>query len=230
MIRVLQPDLIQIRGCFVISYLLIDGEDVHLIDGGFLGHISLIERALKERGLTWSNVKTILMTHGHLDHTYNVAEIVDRSGAQVFGHGKDLEHFAGRYPYRGIARVCGFLECLGRLFLGGRPAVIDQELHDGQVLDFWGGLRVVHTPGHTEGHCGFYSLRENLYFPGDLFTTGKFGTALAPGIFNSCPECLSASVAKVLTLKPVGILGNHCDHSSPEIQWQRFQKKFGSSN
>ena len=32
-------------------------------------------------------------------------------------------------------------------------------------------LRVIHLPGHTQGHCGFYSQRFSLLFTGDLFAS-----------------------------------------------------------
>ena len=61
----------------------------------------------------------------------------------------------------------------------GQPAIIDVPIADGDELPFWGGLRVVHLPGHTLGHCGFYSKAHDLLFSGDLFASYFFNVASA---------------------------------------------------
>jgi glyoxylase-like metal-dependent hydrolase (beta-lactamase superfamily II) len=43
---------------------------------------------------------------------------------------------------------------------------VDEELVDGQVLDVAGGLRVLHTPGHTQGHVSL------LHEPSGTLVTG----------------------------------------------------------
>ena len=70
---------------------------------------------------------------------------------------------------------CGRLERVGYGVLRYRPAQIDRCISDGDELPFWGGLRVVHLPGHTEGHCGFYSARHDLLFSAFGQTALPFG-------------------------------------------------------
>ena len=191
MIRKLDEGLIQIRGWLVSCYLLVEGERAWLIDGGFVGDLGRIEKALGGEGLGWENLEGVLLTHGHLDHTHNVAEIVQRSGARVYGHALESEHFAGRGRYAGASRLCGWLEDLGRRAFGYEAVVVDVEIADGEVLTAWGGLRVIHTPGHTEGHCSFYSESRGLIFAGDLCANGIAGLPLVMWpwfFFNTCPE------------------------------------------
>ena len=76
-------------------------------------------------------------------------------------------------------------------------------------LPYWGGLRVIYLPGHTEGHCGFYSERFNLLFSGDLFASYWFSTHLPPFFLNSCPEKMEASLHRVKALAPHYIIPNH---------------------
>ena len=45
------------------------------------------------------------------------------------------------------------------------PAV--QPIEDGDVLPVLGGLRVVHTPGHTPGSVCLYGARDRVLFVGD---------------------------------------------------------------
>ena len=47
-----------------------------------------------------------------------------------------------------------------------------RHLQDGDILDFGKTrLQVIHTPGHTPGHCGFFCESENLLFLGDIDLT-----------------------------------------------------------
>ncbi|MGE9268347.1 MAG: MBL fold metallo-hydrolase, partial [Verrucomicrobiales bacterium] len=144
------------------------------------------------------------------------------------GHPADTLHFHGRFPYRGLSRVCGGLEHWGRTLFGFRAPQIEHPLADGQTLDFWGGIQVLHTPGHTVGHCSFYSLKHDLLFSGDLFANWLPRVMLPWPWLNSCPEKFPASIRKVLDLNPSGILANHCDKADPATQATRFQKRFAS--
>ena len=57
-----------------------------------------------------------------------------------------------------------------RIFSGGPQHL----LHDGDGLDLGGRkLSVVHTPGHSPGHCCFYEEERGYLFSGDLLYVGK---------------------------------------------------------
>ena len=49
-----------------------------------------------------------------------------------------------------------------------------QILHDGDCLDLGGRkLLVIHTPGHSPGHCCFYEIEKGYLYSGDLVYKGK---------------------------------------------------------
>lgn len=223
-IRQLQPDLYQIRNPLVCCHAILDRQEVHLIDAGFVGDLKKIHKLLKDLGLSWANVKTVLLTHGHLDHTYNIAQIQKRSAAVLYAHSNEREHISGKHTYKGSARACGFLEACGRFILGYQAPRIDYELLPDQILPLAGGIKVVHTPGHTQGHCSFLWEKHSLLFSGDLFATGKHRTFLPPRFLNSCPEKLPSSIDKLGNLHLSGMLSNHCDSASPALQLSRFQR------
>jgi glyoxylase-like metal-dependent hydrolase (beta-lactamase superfamily II) len=179
-----------IRGYHGSFHLLFDGarHEALLIDTGLVGEMSRVATVLKEIGLTWRDVKAILLTHGHLDHTGNLARLKELTGAPILAHPSEQVHIDGIFPYRGAARFCGLLEASGRWIFRYRRASIDKALVPGMELPCWGGLRVVHLPGHTEGHCGFYSKRFDLLFSGDLFASYGFSSHLPPAFLNSCPD------------------------------------------
>jgi glyoxylase-like metal-dependent hydrolase (beta-lactamase superfamily II) len=213
-----------IRGLMGLCHLLVDnlGQAV-LLDTGLFGEMPFLRLKLKRLGLKPSDLKAILLTHGHLDHAGNLAEVKALTGAPIYAHPTEQSHIDGTYKYQGINRWCGRLEGLGRFCFAYRPAQIDVPLHDGDKLPFWGGLRVVHLPGHTAGHCGFYSAPYDLLFSGDLFASYFYNTHLPPPILNSYPELIPSSVDKALALKPRRIIPNHYDFCDGILHRQRLE-------
>jgi glyoxylase-like metal-dependent hydrolase (beta-lactamase superfamily II) len=157
-----------------------------------------------------------------LDHAGNLAALKEWTGAPVYGHPAEQAHVDGCYSYQGAARWCGRLETVGRRAFGYRTATIDEHFEDGDELPFWGGLRVVHLPGHTEGHCGFYSAKHDLLFSGDLFASYFLTTHLSPPIFTSRPELLHGSLRKALEIDPRWMVPNHYDILDGELHKRRY--------
>lgn len=212
-----------IRGVMSVCHLLVEGDDAWLLDTGMVGEPVLVRRLLRRLGLRAESIRGIVLTHGHLDHAGNVAFFKEWTGAPVYGHPLEQRHLDGCYPYEGKARWCGRLEATGRAAFRYRPVPIDEPFEDGDVLPVWGGLRVVHLPGHTEGHCGFYSERHDLLFSGDLFASYFFNTHLPPPILNSRPELIPESLRKAGRLDPRQIVPNHYDFADGELHKRRFE-------
>lgn len=211
-------------GC---CHLLYDGENTVMLDTGLAGEPVRIRRLFRRLRLAPQSLKAILLTHGHLDHAGNLAWLRDWSGAKIYAHPLEQAHIDGTYPYQGINRWCGRLEAVGRKALGYRPAQIDEFLADGQHLPFWGGLEVVHLPGHTLGHCGFYSAKHRLLFSGDMMASYFFNVHKPWAILNSAPELLPASAEKIRQLGPRWLLPLHFDFLDGDLHRRRFAKLYG---
>jgi len=208
-------------GC---CHLLEDGDASVMMDTGMVGEPFLIRRLVRRLGLKPDSIKAILLTHGHIDHAGNLAWLKEWTGARVLAHAEETRHVAGTYPYTGTAKWCGRLEAAGRILFRYRAAAIDQFLDDGDELPFWGGLRVIYLPGHTRGHCGFYSAKHDLLFSGDLFASYFFNVHRPPAILNSVPEHFPVSVEKVRRLNPRWIVPSHYDYLDGKLHRRRFAK------
>ena len=142
-----------------------DGQ-MTLIDFGLKTSSKKVLAALESLGSGPSDVTRVLLTHAHPDHAGGAAEISRRTGRAMDIHGDDADFLsAGRSAPRDSSLW------LGRMFnrMGGgkfEPAPVGERLTDGQLLPVSGGLRVIHTPGHSPGHVSF------LHEPTEVLITG----------------------------------------------------------
>jgi glyoxylase-like metal-dependent hydrolase (beta-lactamase superfamily II) len=197
-------------GC---CHVLVDAGRAVLIDSGLFGARRHFEALFLRLGLAPSAVDAIILTHGHLDHAGNAAWLREWTGAPVLAHPAEQPHIDGAYPYRGWTRLCGAMEAAGRMLARYRPVRIDRALSDGEQLPWWGGLRVVHLPGHTVGHCGFWSERHELLFCGDLVAIWAWRSTFPPFFFNTEQVKLHASLRRAIKLRPRLVVPNHYSRS-----------------
>jgi glyoxylase-like metal-dependent hydrolase (beta-lactamase superfamily II) len=218
------PGLYKVRGIMSVPHVLVDADGAVLLDTGFPGDHRNIRRTLARLGLGPGDVRAILLTHGHIDHAGSAAALKRWCGAPIYAHPLEQAHLDGVFPYRGWARVCGVLEAAARAVTRYRPVKIDVLLTEGDVLPFWSGLRVVHLPGHTVGHCGFYSAKHDLLFSGDLWVRLMMRTQVSPRIFTDAPESVWPSMFKARALGARWMVPGHYDLPNATRLRQRFEQ------
>jgi len=159
----MRPTLL-LPGCYLldlgsVNAYLIDHEGLTLIDTGNPGDAPRIMSALKALGHAPTDLQAIVLTHHHPDHSGSAAALRAATGAPVYMHRDDGEALASGLAKRhALAAAPGLLNrLLFRLLLAPtpdqvEPCHIDHWIQEGQELPLNGGLRVIHTPGHTEGH------------------------------------------------------------------------------
>jgi len=155
---------------FVNSFALIEDDgSVTLVDTGTTGSTERIQAGLALAGKSWDDVSRIVLTHAHGDHAGGAAKAAGLAGVDsVAIHTLDAPWARdGMAPPRDSRTFSGrMLNRLGRKANAFPAVVVGEEFADGQVLPIAGGLRVVHTPGHTEGHVAL------LHEPTDVLITG----------------------------------------------------------
>lgn len=142
-------------------WLIEDPAGLTLVDTGYAGQETAILTALRQLGKQPGDIRNILLTHCHPDHAGSLAALKQITGAQTWMHSADAGVVRGSAQLQ-LAQVSpGLLNAiLFRLFIKNTPAQfppaeIDHEVQDGDLLPMAGGIRVVHTPGHSPGHCAF---------------------------------------------------------------------------
>src|SRR5207244_6554347 len=79
-------------------HLVVVDDGVVLVDTGLPGRSTRIEQALREARKAIGDVRTILLTHWHADHTGNAADLRHRSGARTVAHAIDTAVITGAEP------------------------------------------------------------------------------------------------------------------------------------
>jgi len=153
-------------------------------------------RAVIDAGSDWEklcsfkgrgHVDFLITSHAHEDHlvfNYLFPESTfcsHRFDARHFENVKSLADCYGDMAPEVFQKWCDFFvtEC------HYVPRKVDKPIEDGMILDFGDTrMEVVHTPGHTEGHCSFYFPREKVLFTADLDLTrvGPYYADRASGI------------------------------------------------
>ena len=161
---------------FVSAYLIESDDGTVLIDCGEHRHGPKITAGLSTLGRAVGEIRHILVTHHHPDHTGCLAELARTSGAPVYVHAADAPFVEGVRAWSGYNRASIAGRLLGPLLVGFQPdrpasTVVDHHLVDGDRLAIAGGITVVHTPGHTPGHTAFLLPRDGgVLIAGDAAT------------------------------------------------------------
>ncbi|NLW44048.1 MAG: MBL fold metallo-hydrolase [Syntrophomonadaceae bacterium] len=159
-------------------------------------------------------VDILINTHHHYDHV---------RGNKFFTRAQILLHPVERISIKSVEKVMAIdgwnqlmpqdLYNRERVEEGVEPNSlteewrVDGEINDGQVIDCGSTkFMVLHTPGHSKGHCAFYFPEEDLAFLGDICLT-KVGPWY--GEAHTDPGELIASIDRIIELNPAAVVTSH---------------------
>ncbi len=144
-------------------------DELTLIDTGFRGSSVQITDFLHSLGRSVEEISLIIITHGHFDHVGGLPELKSLTKAKVAAHKAEITDIDSPLHYprvtRGLVRIKTFSALRSAFTV--EPTEVDIELESGEVLKPLGGLRVVHTPGHTPGSISLFSPKHKLLIVSD---------------------------------------------------------------
>ena len=166
----------KIRGSRSNIYLVDDSGPV-LIDTGMPGDETVILQALHDLGFQPRDLRTIFITHAHLDHVGALAAVKDATGASVVASVNEKDHIEGRkmlcsMPREGLGG--SVFRCI--LFIMEKfvqkyaPVHLDTPYCDEGGVVQMSGIEIIATPGHSLGSLSFYFPKVKAVFTGDALT------------------------------------------------------------
>jgi glyoxylase-like metal-dependent hydrolase (beta-lactamase superfamily II) len=201
------PFIYALPGGYVNSFLIAEEDGLTLIDSGLKGNDRKIVRAIHQLGRKPVEIHTLLITHHHADHVGSLAALLGGSGAAAWAHPLDSPIIAGEKPrpHANPGSIAGriFGPLIERMPQNNPPpARPNHDATDGTVVPVAGGVRVIHTPGHTMGHVSYLMPGHGgVLFAGDA-AGHLFGKLAKPlGMFTEDMDVAQESIRKLAALE-----------------------------
>ncbi|AAU37431.1 MULTISPECIES: MBL fold metallo-hydrolase [Basfia] len=162
-----------------------DRKNAAIIDPG--GEPKKLIEKIEENGL---DLKMILLTHGHLDHIGAAPALKAHFGVDIIGPHEDdvfwFENLPQQSAQFGLFEANAFLP---DMWLNRENEVLEV----GSLK-----LEVLHLPGHTPGHVGFFEHQNIVAFTGDVLFRNSIGRTDFPG--GSYDDLISSIKEKLFPL------------------------------
>jgi glyoxylase-like metal-dependent hydrolase (beta-lactamase superfamily II) len=156
-----------------------DGEQCIVIDPG-VGVGDRLAEIIAEHRL---HPVAVVLTHGHLDHTFSVLPVCQANDVPAYIHPADRPALSDPWTGLGMAKGTPLLGIGGLTF--AEPDDV-RELPDAATIELAGlSVTVRHAPGHTAGSAVFSVPHEqaavDVLFSGDVLFAGSIGRTDLPG-------------------------------------------------
>lgn len=163
----------------VYPVLLWDDNDTVLVDTGYPGQLELFREAVEKAGVPFKSINRVIITHQDMDHIGSLSSIIKYLGGkvQVISHQVEKQYITGEKTPVKIAQLEARRDSLSEDMKAFHDRLkanyenfktdVDRTVVDGELLPYCGGIRVIHTPGHTPGHISLYHIKSRTLVAGD---------------------------------------------------------------
>ena len=160
-------------GQVIASFLLLgeEGASAALVETGPTNCLDRLTAGLKDRGVSYEDVRQVYLTHIHLDHAGASGHLSGvLPNATFYVHEIGYPHLADPSKLvKSATRIYG--ERMEELWGEARPVPEDRikVLKDGEETETAGGVLVAHdTPGHAYHHLAYLEPGSGALFTGDV--------------------------------------------------------------
>ncbi|MEM3407211.1 MAG: MBL fold metallo-hydrolase [Nitrososphaerota archaeon] len=176
--------IVLLKGIGLCSNIYIIGKkDLTLIDCGDGSTLDVFREKLKLMNIDFSRIKQVIITHKHFDHIYGLDLILKEANSRIFIHKEDCKNLINKYG-KNIEEI------------------EDEDIISTSIFC----LKVIHTPGHTNGSICLYEENRKILFSGDtIFANGYYGKVNDIESFKKIVE----SIKKLTEIKISFLLPGH---------------------
>lgn len=201
----------QIEGVNANSYLVLGSDgSLTLIDTGTSKNGKKILDYIKTKlSKQPSEVKTIVITHSHVDHARGALALKKATGAKVAVHELDADFLSGKKKLPSPKGGMGFIFRIFSVFF--HPPVVEPDMKLKENDRIGASLTVLHTPGHTPGSISLYDQERKLIFVGDAITNRGGKLQGSPRQFTLDLEQAQRSIEKISMIDFEVLLSGHGD-------------------
>ncbi len=205
------------------SHLIDTGDGLILIDSGYPYAMDKVLSNIEEFGFDPSDIKYLLISHGHYDHMGSSLLLREKYGTKLLLGEADRLYANGELDLT-WAKELGFEYTM--------PFEPDVLLNDGDEITLGNTtVKCYHTPGHTPGTMSFVF---NSYYQGKEYVCASFGGAGINSmekwflekysLSDKCREDFRNSLHKMAKIKVDIHLGNHPFNNQTKEKIQKWQE------
>ncbi len=160
------------------SFLVSGDQRLILVDTGFAdSDADIIMDAIVDMGYQHADLKLCVLTHRHGDHTGGLKKLKKTLKFEVLAHELDMAAIQKQTGYD-----------------------VEHVVKGGERLPDCGGIDIIHTPGHTEGHISLHLPRIKTMIAGDAILSAGEHLVVSPTYLSADPDAAAESVRRLIAM------------------------------
>lgn len=213
-------EMLEIKGERGMLYPVLtwDDNELVLIDTALPGQTELLREAVVNAGFSLEKITRVILTHQDMDHIGS-AKTLSETGVEILAHELEAPYIQGDQT---SVRIADMEKRMSELNDGERAFYervkkgapyfyvhVDKLLKDNETLDFCGGVKIIHTPGHMPGHIALLLKESNTLLAGDAANIADGVLIGADPYFTQNIQEAQKSFEKMMSNKPDAVICYH---------------------